>query len=78
MRTYTDIGSQSHLNALPGLALKILWLLAFVFSSIAAVQILHEPKEGQFVEEDLRNLHQKVFSTVLQSSTLKLTESVLE
>lgn len=49
-----------------------------MFRNIAAVQILHEPEEGQFVEEDLGDLHQKVFSTVLQSSALKLTECVLE
>lgn len=49
-----------------------------MFSNIAAVQILHEPEEGQFVEEDLGHFHQKVFSTVLQSSALKLTESLLE
>lgn len=72
------IKPQPHLNALPGLNGKIFWLLSFVFSNIAAVQILHEPEEGQFVEEDLGDLHQKVFSTVLQSLALKFTESVLE
>lgn len=49
-----------------------------MFRNIAAVQILHEPEEGQLVEEDLGDLHQEVFSTVLQSSALKLAESVLE
>lgn len=59
------IKPQPHLNALPGLTAKIFWLLTFVFSNIATVQILHEPEEGQFIEENLRDLHQKVFSTVL-------------
>lgn len=71
------IKSQPHLNALPGRTAKIFWRLTFVFSNIFAVQILHEPEEGQFVEEDLGDFHQKVFSTVLQSSALKLAESVL-
>lgn len=44
----------SHLNALPGLTGTLFWLLTFVFSNAAAaVQILHEPEEGQLVEEDL-------------------------
>lgn len=69
---------QPHLSARPGRTAKISWLLAFVFSNTFAVQILHEPEEGQFVEEDLGDLHQEVFSTVLQSPPLELTEGVLE
>lgn len=54
-------------------------LLIFVFGDAAAVvQILHEPKEGEFIEEDLRDLHQKVLPTVLQSTAHKFTKRVLE
>lgn len=49
-----------------------------MFGSTAAIQILHEPEEGQLVEEDLGDLHQKVLPAVLQSSALELAESVLE
>lgn len=69
---------QPHLSSLPGLTGMLLWLLPLVFSTVAAaVQVLHEPEEGQLIEEDLGDLHQEVFSTVLQSLALKLRESVL-
>lgn len=69
---------QPHLSSLPGLTGTLFWLPTLVFRTVAAVvQILHEPEEGQFVEEDLGDLHQKVFSTVLQRLALKLRESVL-
>ena len=42
------------------------------------VQALHEPEEGQLVEEDLRDLHKEVLSTVLESAPHKLTQRVLE
>lgn len=75
---YKKKTSQPHLSALPGLTVKIFGLLPLVFRNTAAVQILHEPEEGQLVEEDLRDLHQKVLPAVLQRSALKLAESVLE
>lgn len=69
---------QPHLSSLPGLAGTLFGLLTPVFSTMAAVvQVLHEPEEGQFIEEDLGDLHQEVFSTVLQGLALKLRESVL-
>lgn len=45
---------QPHLYSLPGLTGTLFWPLTLVFSTMAAVvQILHEPEEGQFIEEDL-------------------------
>lgn len=43
-----------HLYSLSGVTGTLFLLLTLVFSTMAAVvQILHEPEEGQFVEEDL-------------------------
>lgn len=57
-------------------------LPVFVFGcqgdAAAVVQILHEPEEGEFIEEDLRDLHQEILPAVLQGSARKLTERVLE
>lgn len=57
-------------------------LLIFVFgcqgNTAAVIQILHEPKEGEFIEEDLWDLHQKVLPTVLESTAHKFTKRVLE
>lgn len=54
----------------------------FVFGcqsgAAAVVQILHEPEEGQFIEEDLWNLHEQVLPAILQSTADKFTERVLE
>ena len=56
--------------------------LIFVFGcqgdAAAVVQILHEPEEGELIEEDLRDLHQEVFPTVLQSTAHKFTQRVLQ
>ena len=41
------------------------------------VQVLHEPEEGQLVEQDLRDLHQQVLAPVLQGTSRKLTQGVL-
>lgn len=57
-------------------------VLIFVFGcqsgAAAVVQILHEPEEGQFIEEDLWNLHEQVLPAILQSTADKFTERVLE
>lgn len=47
-------------------------------AAAAIVQILHKPKEGQFIEEDLRDLYQEVLPAVLQSTAYKFTEGFLE
>lgn len=45
---------QPHLSSLPGLTGMLFWPLTPVFSTVAAVvQVLHEPEEGQLIEEDL-------------------------
>lgn len=54
----------------------------FVFgcqgNAATVVQILHEPEEGEFIEEDLWDLHQKVLPAVLQSTAHKFTKRVLK
>lgn len=42
-----------HLGGLPALAGMLFWVGAVVFTLTAAVQVLHEPEEGQLIEEDL-------------------------
>ena len=45
--------------------------------AVVAVQILHEFEEGQFIEENLGDLHQEVLATVLQRAAHKLIQRVL-
>lgn len=41
------------------------------------VEVLHEPEEGKFIKEDLRDVHQQILTTVLQRSADKLTQGLL-
>lgn len=63
-------------------ATGLLRLLIFVFGcqgdAVCVVQILHEPEEGEFIEEDLGDLHQKILPAVLQSTAHEFTKRVLE
>lgn len=69
---------KSYLGTLVLFTHQLVCLLALVFAAAAAaVQLLHQSEEGQLVEEDLRDLHQEVFATVLQGPTQKLTKGVL-
>lgn len=71
-----------HLGTLVLFVRELVCLLALVFggrgeAAAAAVQVLHQPEEGQLVEEDLRDLHQEVFAAVLQGSAHKFAEGLL-
>lgn len=76
-------GKKPHLGTLVLFVRELVCLLALVFggrgeAAAAAVQVLHQPEEGQLVEEDLRDLHQEVFPAVLQGSAHKLAEGLLQ
>lgn len=70
----TYIDSMSHISSL---LTPLIFLLGSWGHITAFVQILHEPEEGQFIEENLRNFHQEVLSAVLQSPADKFTQRVL-
>lgn len=74
---------KAHLGTLVLFIHELICLLALVFggrgeATAAAVQVLHQPEEGQLVEEDLRDLHQEVFAAFLQGSAHKFAEGLLQ
>ena len=57
--TYLETVLRSHWWLSP----RLILVFGCQGDAAAAVQILHEPKEGEFIEEDLGDLHQKIFAT---------------